>query len=186
MEGPDPELVRRACAGERAAFEGLVRHYQGAVYGLAYRVTYDAELARDIAQDVFLRLYQRLDRYDPSRPFHPWFMTLASNYTLNARAKAKLRKTVSLDAPIGDGEDSGPDPQAEQPTVSELAEEDETRGAVRAAIRALPETYAGVVALHYLEGLSVKEVAARLEIPEGTVKIRLFRARAKLKETLEP
>jgi len=186
-DGLDPQLILRARSGEAGAFEAIVRRYQHRVYALAYRMTYEAELARDITQDVFLRLYERLDRYDPSRPFEPWFLRLASNYALNARAKARLRRTHSLDAPL-DGEVGGRtsepvDPRAAPPL--EGAADAEARRAIRDAVRALPEKYAGVVALHYLEGLGVREIAARLDLPEGTVKIRLHRARNLLRERLE-
>jgi RNA polymerase sigma-70 factor, ECF subfamily len=184
---PDPLLVARARRGEAAAFEALVRHYQDRVYALAWRLVYDEHLARDIAQDVFLRLYERLDRYDPARgPFEPWFLTLATNLALNARARAALRRTASIDAsgPSAEGpREPPPDPKA--PSAPQQAVETEARAAIRAAVRALPDLYAGIVALHYLEGLGVKEIAERLEMPVGTVKIRLHRARATLRETLE-
>ena len=186
MLDPDPACIRRARGGDPRAFAELVRHYQDRVYGLAYRLTYDAELARDIAQDVFLRLFEKLDRYDPARPFTPWFLRLATNYALNARQKARLRWTHSLDAPLLDGE-RAPEPKDPEAVQSQaLAEESEARAAIHAAIRELPEKYAGVVALHYLEGLSVAAIGERLDLPSGTVKVRLHRARQRLREALRP
>jgi RNA polymerase sigma-70 factor (ECF subfamily) len=183
---PDPQVVARARRGDAAAFEALVRHYQDRVHALAWRLTYDEHLARDITQDVFLRLFERLDRYDAARgPFEPWFMTLATNLALNARARASVRRASSLDAPPpgGDGPPGlPPDPQA-SPAPARASEAEE-RAAIRAAVRELPDLYAGVVALHYLEGLGVKEIGARLDMPVGTVKIRLHRARAVLREKL--
>ena len=85
---PPAHILQRARSGDPAAFEVLVHHYQDRVYALCYRLTYHRELARDITQDIFLRLYERLDRYDPTKPFTPWFMRLATNYALNARQKA--------------------------------------------------------------------------------------------------
>lgn len=165
-----------------------MRHYQDRVHALAWRLTYDEHLARDITQDVFLRLYERIDRYDATRgPFEPWFMTLATRLALNARARASVRRTSSLDAPPPGANDEGPrgpppDPQAA--LAPERASEAEERAAIRAAVRELPDMYAGVVALHYLEGLGVKEIGERLDMPVGTVKIRLHRARAVLREKL--
>jgi len=183
---PDPELVRRARAGDVQAFEALVRHYQDAIYALAYRRVYDAELARDIAQDVFLRLYERIESYDPQRPFGPWFMTLAVNYTLNARQKARLRKTQSLDAPLGPDGERRPEPaDAEATSSADAAAGSEARAGIRAAIRELPDKYAAIVVLHYLEGLGVAEIGERLAMPVGTVKIRLHRARNLLRGTLK-
>lgn len=181
----DPALVARARRGEAAAFEQLVRVYQDRVHALAWRLTYDAELARDVTQEVFLHLYERLDRWDPTRPFTPWFMTMATNYTLNARAKARLRRTASLDAPAPGREraQEPADPDAAAAGLS--AAENEERALVRRAIAELPERYAAPVVLYYLEGLGVKEIAARLDMPEGTVKIRLHRARDVLREKLD-
>ncbi len=184
---PDPLVVARARRGDAAAFEALVRHYQDRVHALAWRLTYDEHLARDITQDVFLRLYERLDRYDPARgPFEPWFMTLATNLALNARARANLRRTGSLDAPASPADEGprGPPPDPQAAPAPERASEAEERAAIRAAVRELPDLYAGVVALHYLEGLGVKEIGERLSMPVGTVKIRLHRARAVLREKL--
>jgi RNA polymerase sigma-70 factor (ECF subfamily) len=185
----DPQVVARARRGDAGAFEALVRHYQDRVHALAWRLTYDEHLARDITQDVFLRLYERLDRYDPTKGgFEAWFLTLATNLALNARARAQLRKAASLDAPAAGREgderrEAPPDPAAG--AAPERAAEAEARAAIRQAIRELPDLYAGVVVLHYLEGLGVKEIAARLDMPVGTVKIRLHRARATLRERLE-
>jgi RNA polymerase sigma-70 factor (ECF subfamily) len=185
VEELDPRVVRRARQGDAAAFEALVAHYQQRVFGLAWRLTYDAELARDITQDVFLRLYERLDRYDPSRPFGPWFMTLATNYALNARAKARTRATLSLDAPPP-GQDAAPARADEQARpAGDAVADDEARALIRRTIQELPEKYAGVVVLHYFQGLGVKAIAERLAMPEGTVKIRLYRARNVLREKLQ-
>ena len=186
MADVDPKVIKRAIAGDPAAFEVILRAYQHRVYALAYRMVYDAELARDITQDVFLRLYQRMDRYDPSRPFEPWFFTLATHYTLNARQKALLRRTQSLDAPFKGTDDARPEPEdteSEQP--SQGAEDSEARAAIHQAIRELPDKYAAIVALHYLEGHGVKAIGSRLNMPVGTVKIRLHRARNLLREKLK-
>ncbi|MCA8923122.1 MAG: sigma-70 family RNA polymerase sigma factor [Planctomycetes bacterium] len=180
----DPAVVLRAQRGDHDAFAEVVRHFQGRIHALAYRLTYDAELSRDVTQDVFLRLHEQFQRYDPARPFTPWFMTLATNYALNARARARVRRTVSLSPP---GEEApGIDPaDADALTGAEASQEAEARRVVRRAIQELPEKYAAVVVLHYLEGLGVKEIGERLDMPLGTVKIRLYRARNVLREKLE-
>ena len=186
MDGElDPQVVRGARQGDPAAFERLMAHYQQRVFALAWRLTYDRELARDITQDVFLRLHERFDRYDPARPFGPWFMTLATRYALNQRAKARLRRTHSLDAPAPGQNAPAPRPDPEAAPAAEAAADTEARAQIRAAIGELPEKYAGVVVLHYFEGLGVKEIAARLDMPEGTVKIRLYCARNVLREKLQ-
>lgn len=178
----DVEVVRRARRGDAAAFEAIVRHYERRIWGLCWKVTWDEELARDVTQEVFLRLYERLDRWDPARPFEPWFLTLATNLAINARARARLRRAASLDGPDGERREDPPDPAAAH--AADGASEAEARGAIREAVARLPAMYAAVVGLHYLDGLGVKDIAERLTIPVGTVKIRLHRARAALRETL--
>jgi RNA polymerase sigma-70 factor, ECF subfamily len=179
------EVVLEARGGDPEAFARVVEHYQARIYALAYRLTYDKEQARDAAQEVFLRLYERFDRYDPQRPFAPWFLRLATNLILNLRQKARLRRTTSLDAPAGDEDGPRRDPPDQRgSSPSEGASDAELRQAIRAEIQNLPEKYASVVVLHYLEGLSVKQISERLELAEGTVKVRLFRARDRLRGVL--
>ncbi|MBI3725057.1 sigma-70 family RNA polymerase sigma factor [bacterium] len=179
------ETLERAARGDPAAFEAIVRRFERPVYALVHRLTGDAEAARDLAQDVFLKAWKNLARYDPERPFAPWFLKLAANLAINARAAARLRRAASLDAPRG-GDDRAPDlpADAKAPPAAESVADEEARAAVRRGIAELEEKYALPVALFYLEGLSVKEVAERLDLPEGTVKIRLHRARDVLKEKL--
>lgn len=164
------EVLERAARGDAQAFEQIVRRFERPVYALVFRLTGDREGARDLAQDVFLKCWRNLARYDPERPFAPWFLKLAANLAINAREAAKLRKTVPLE------EHPAPRPEA--------APEEDLRAAVRRTIADLDPKYAACVALFYMDGLSVKEIATRLGMPEGTVKIRLHRARDVLKEKL--
>jgi RNA polymerase sigma-70 factor (ECF subfamily) len=173
---PDEELPRevleRAARGDTAAFERIVQRFERPVYSLVYRLTGDREGARDLAQEVFLKAWKNLARYDPERPFAPWFLKLAANLAINAREAAKLRKTVPLE------EQSAP------PLGTQAASEEELRAAVRKTIAELDPRFAACVTLFYLDGLSVKEISQRLGMPEGTVKIRLHRARDVLREKL--
>ena len=162
-----------------------MRRFERPVYALVHRLAGDAESARDLTQDVFLKAWRNLARYDPERPFAPWFLKLAANLALNARAAARLRRTVSLDErPAGNERAHGgpADPAAEESATR--AGDAELREAVRSGVAALDPRYGVPVALFYLEGLSVKELADRLDLPEGTVKIRLHRARDLLKSAL--
>ena len=162
-------MLERAARGDAAAFEQIVRRFERPVYSLVFRLTGDKEGARDLAQDVFLKAWRNLPRYDPERPFAPWFLKLAANLAINAREAAKLRKTVPLEEQAA----PRPDPPG-----------DELREAIRKEIAGLDPKYAACVALFYIDGLSVKEISERLSRPEGTVKIRLHRARDGLKEKL--
>jgi RNA polymerase sigma-70 factor (ECF subfamily) len=182
---PSPATIAAAARGDARAFEEIVRRFERPVWSLAFRFTGDAELARDVTQEVFLRLWKNLGRYDPSRPFAPWFLKLATNFALNAKEAAKLRKAASLDAPPRGQEESRLPADPAAATAMEGASDREAKDAVRKAVAELDAKYAGPVALFYLEGLDLKAIAERLDLPEGTVKIRLHRARDILRKTLE-
>jgi RNA polymerase sigma-70 factor (ECF subfamily) len=179
------DVLERAARGDEEAFGRIVVRFERPVYALVHRLLGDAEAARDVTQEVFLKVWKNLSRYDPERPFAPWFLKLAANLALNAREAARLRRALSLDAPVA-GTDARPElALAAAPPAAERAAESELRAAVRRGIAELDGKYALPVALFYLEGLTVKEIADRLAIPEGTVKIRLHRARDALKEKLD-
>jgi RNA polymerase sigma-70 factor (ECF subfamily) len=178
--GPEPETVARAAAGDGAAFRAIVDAWRGRVAGFAYRMTGDAAAAEDLAQEVFLHLYTVLRRYDPSRPFSPWMRRVMTNVVLN-RLRSRPARPGSLDAAAEEGnlpaDPRSPDPAREAETA-------ETAGTVRRRLALLPEGWRAVVALRYTEGLSVAEVAEALDLPENTVKTRLFRAREALRGSL--
>ena len=180
LEG-EAEIATRARQGDHKAFEALVQAYHGTIYNLAYHMCYDTTAALDLTQEVFLRLHENFRLFDPNRPFRPWFLRLATNTMINKRPRK--RGIVSLDV----GEDSSmasniPDPGAEE--AHEQALRVEMGGFVRKAIELLPDRYRAIVTLRYIEGLSYEELAETLGLPMGTVKVRLFRARDRLKDLL--
>jgi RNA polymerase sigma-70 factor (ECF subfamily) len=167
----DETLARRAQAGDADAFAALVERYQRAVLNLAYRMLGDAQEAEDIAQDVFVRAYQALGRFDPSRRFFSWLYRIAVNRCLSARARPH---DDQLAGEIASGL-TDPSPSPEQ-----QAARSETQAAVQRAIAALPEHERALVALRYGADLSYEEIAVTMQLPLGTVKTRLFRARQRL------
>ena len=180
MTETDEFLAGRAQRGDDAAFDRLVGRYQGAVYHLALRYRGHAEDARELAQDVFLRVYRKLSAYDPSRPFRPWLYTLAARVMLNARA-ARPPATVSL---------SQDDHAAFEPAApphedpARIAEGRSLQAAVHQALLELPPAYRLAMLLRHLKQLSYDEIATTLELPVGTVKTHLHRARNRLREVL--
>ena len=178
--GPEPEVVARAAAGDGPAFRALVDAWRGRVTGFCWRMTGNGATADDLAQDVFLHVYQVLRRYDPARPFAPWMRRVMTNVVLN-RLRSKPVKTRTLD---GGEEDAflPADPRSPDPVAE--AERAEEAALLRARMAALPEGWRAVVALRYSEGLPVTEIAAALDIPENTVKTRLFRAREALRAAM--
>jgi len=182
----DRVYVRRALDGDDAAFAVLVHRYERGLYNLAYRMVRDAELARDLTQDIFIRVHRSLSKYDPVYPFTSWIYRVASNLCIDTIRKKKL-PTISLDAPIsvGDGEsvqrdlpDPGTDPHADLEATD--------RGRILSeALGQLPEPQRLVLLLRHQRDLSYEEIALSLDVPLGTVKARIHRAREALRRILE-
>jgi RNA polymerase sigma-70 factor (ECF subfamily) len=184
LRQPDvaPEVVAAAQAGDERAFARIVEHYQRSVFGLAYRMTQDAARAEDLAQEVFLRVWRKLDLFRLEEPLRPWLLRLATNVCLNALKKRQL-PTLSARA----DDELGPrEPVAKTPTAPELAERRELLALLERTIAGLPEEYRLVVTLRHVDGLAYEEIAESLGWPLGTVKVRLFRARERLREMLGP
>lgn len=161
------DILLRARTGDRDAFRVVLESTQKLAFNIAYRMTYNVSDAEDATQEVYLRLFRNFARYDAEQPFLPWFRRLCTNCILNW--KEKRRPTVEL--PEVSVRDSGPtDPN----------------GRLRQAIKELPPEYQSCVTLKYLEDLGVNEIAATLQVPTGTVKTWLFRAREILVQKLKP
>ncbi len=160
------QLVRHATGGDRDAFEELIRHLQRRVYGFAYQHLRDADEANDLAQEIFVKLYRNLGRYDPERPFEPWFWKLAANASINYR-----RKRVPL--PAESREDAGDDTagRAHDPALLQ-------------ALAQLDPAYRLPILLHYYADLSLEQVGQSLNLTVPAVKSRLHRARAQLRNSL--
>ena len=184
MSLPEPraEVVRGARQGDPACFEKVVSLYEGLVFNFAYRMTWNREDAREMCQEVFLRLFRNFHKYQHTKKFGPWFMKLAVNACIN---ESKKRRRAREAAPqSGEGEAPLEQPSA-LPGAEEVLGSRERQAKVRTAIEELGEPYRTVVVLRYLKALSYQEIAAILDLPEGTVKTRLFRAREALRESLE-
>jgi RNA polymerase sigma-70 factor, ECF subfamily len=172
-EDNDGELVRRCCSGDRGAFESLVLRYEKPVFNAALRMLHDREEARDVTQTVFLKAYEHLAEYDPSRRFYSWIYRIALNESINTLHRRRPRS--ALDPEMADGA-PGPDD-----TVRSLQLGD----GMSAAIMSLSDEYRAVVVLRHFLDCSYEDMATILEIPEKTVKSRLFSARQLLKTAME-
>jgi RNA polymerase sigma-70 factor (ECF subfamily) len=163
-------LAARAAHGDREAFEQLVHRFQRRIYGFAYRYIRDADEAQDLAQEIFLRLYRKLGRFDPRRPFEPWLWRVAANVCANY-----LERRVPPPATLGG--DGGGGGTAAPPALME-----ETR--LGDALTRLPPNYRLVLVLHYQADMPLAEIAGTLGLSEMTVKSRLYRARTQLQVAL--
>lgn len=164
----------RAAAGDRDAFGALVQRYQAAVRRLTRAVTGDAHDADDAAQDAFLSALDRIETYDPARPFGPWLMRIATNAAIDLVRRRVVRRSDALD-------ERAP---SRTPTPAVDAEAAEVRTKLFAALAELPERQRAAVTLFDVEGYSHAEIAAVLKIPEGTVRSDVFHARRALRVAL--
>ena len=162
------QLARQATGGDLDAFEQLVRRLQRQLYGFAFQHLRDRDEAHDLTQEIFVKLYRNLARYDPERPFEPWFWKLAANTTINYR-----RKRIPLPAE--------PSPEDESRAAEPAAQHDP--GLVD-ALAQLDPAYRLPVLLHYYADLSLEQVGLSLNLSVAAVKSRLHRARAQLRNSL--
>lgn len=176
-DATDNALVQATLAGEPRAFEGLVRRYEERAWWAAYHLLGDAEEARDVVQDGFLRAYKALARFDFGMSFYTWLYRIVVNRAIDAMRKRARLKPVRLDDVAGhlaaDAPEEGP---------SGRIESTETIAKVRAVLAKLPEKYRTVMTLRELDGLSCKEIATIVKSTHATVRWRLHIARRMFKE----
>ncbi|OQA05514.1 MAG: ECF RNA polymerase sigma factor SigW [bacterium ADurb.Bin374] len=174
---PDGELVREALRGNMHAFEMLVsRHHQG-VYRFLFHFMGNAADAEDITQETFLNIHRKLKSHNPAQSFTSWMITIARNLAIShhrRRTPSPLDPAL-LAAAI---KDVTPTPESEL-LAKEAGEE------VHAALQRLPEEIREVLIMRYLMDIPLQHVAEMLNIPEGTAKSRLFKARNALREQME-
>jgi RNA polymerase sigma-70 factor (ECF subfamily) len=174
----DAELARDALGGSEAAYRELVTRYATPAVNFVFRFVRDRALAEDLAQEGFLRVYQRLSTYDPERKFSSWFFQVLRNITIDHLRVNRL-PTASLDELAAEGhERAALDRQGASP--EDVAGQGELASAVSAALSRIRPEYREVVVLRYQEGLTHPEIAEILGIPSGTVKTYLHRARKEL------
>jgi RNA polymerase sigma-70 factor (ECF subfamily) len=182
---PDEELVRLALAGDQGSFGVLVERYQHRLVSFLHRMLRDVDTAHDLAQEVFLRVYQALDRYDPQFKFSTWTFRVAHNLGIDELRRRKVR-WVPLQRPEG-GEEDMPS-ERELPSTGPTPYQDlrnEQRGdAIQRAIDGLPGDYRELIVMRHYAELSYEEIAQLKRMPLGTVKNKLFRGRQMLKEKL--
>src|SRR3954466_9507127 len=175
------KLVKRAQAGDRAAFDDLVRRYRARIYALTLHLTGSRAEADDITQDVFTRAYQQLHTFAGRSEFFTWLYRIAVNRSLNARRDTARRRTSGLDDPrvqAAVAVDAYNDPRR-------AAELRQTYARLISALDRLSPTLRSTVVLVSLQGLSHEEAAAVLGCPAGTVAWRIHEARNQLRAARE-
>lgn len=170
--------IRRLKRGEVEALQVLVIRYEKKAIRVAYLITHDEPLARDVVQDVFLRIYRAIERFDETRPFEPYLLQSVVNASLNALKKEA--KQVSLDDDLSEIESL----LSKAASAESEVEERQFKAEIFESLSKLnPRQRAVVIQRYYLE-MSEKEMSASLGVPVGTVKWLLNEARAKLRKLL--
>jgi len=172
-EQVDEELVRQSQEGNREAFGRLVEKYQKTVFNIALRMLHDVADAEDVSQVAFVRAFQKLNTFNPKYKFFSWLYRITVNEALNSLKQKKQHEAY---------DDESPGEPAEREAVEEEKEEIERK--LQDGLMELKVDHRAVVILKHLQGLSYAEIAQILEIPEKTVKSRLFTARAILRNIL--
>lgn len=184
MANEEQRLVEASQRGDVEAFNQLVRLYEGRVYNLCYRMLGDADAAADVTQDSFISAYRNLNRFRGGL-FRSWLFRIATNACYDALRARKRRPTVSLSAQA-DYDDDGPAfdlPDAGE-SPDERALRRELSAAIQRGIEQLPEEQRIVIILSDIQGLAYEEIAEVTSTNLGTVKSRLSRARARLRDIL--
>jgi RNA polymerase sigma-70 factor (ECF subfamily) len=180
IQPEDCELVKRAQIGETVAFKTLVERHQRAIYNLCYRMLKGAEDAKDATQETFFKAYRALKEFRHESRFQTWLYRIATHECLN-----RLRDPNSLSLNEMQEDDEEIQIADSAPSPLELIERKEVQSMIHQAIDALPHPYRLAITLYHLNELSYEEIAQAMNVPIGTVKTYLFRARAALKSKLK-
>ena len=168
----DTKLIERCVRGDREAFEALLVEYEKPVFNAAFRMLNNRDDARDVTQTVFLKVFQNFAQYDPSRRFFSWIYRITLNESINWLGKENRLEPLMYETA---DEGKGPDEEVESARVS---------AGVQAALMTINTDYRTVVILKHFLGCSYVEISEILDIPEKTVKSRLYTARQQLKDAL--
>ena len=188
IQATDHDLVALARSGSEKAYRELLDRYQRPVFSLIYRMVRDRELAEDLAQETFVKVFNHIESFNPSYKFSSWIFKIASNLTIDSLRKKDL-KTISLDG--SRHAETADEVEATRITVEspdenpeEFLEAKELGQEIERAIGLLRPEYRTAILLRHVEGRPYEEIAEIMSIPLGTVKNYIHRARGELRETL--
>jgi RNA polymerase sigma-70 factor (ECF subfamily) len=177
----DKSILQRCKQNDKNAFAELFKFYQNYLYKVCFSYVQNNQQALDLMQEIYIKLYKNIGKYDEKYPFHPWLRRVAVNTCIN-----ETRKTSPVLVPLST-EDEGLDAEdqlaAEEDTEREAERHDMAR-IIKQHINCLPEKQRMVIMLRYYEDLSYDEIAELLHMPVGTVKTDLYRAKNSLKDRL--
>jgi len=181
--------VRLCLKGNERAARELVSRFERPVFSIIYRIVHDRELAEDLSQETFVRTFNNLHRYDRSYRFSSWLFKIAYNLTVDHLRRKRIRTVSMHGAPDAVTADSLDATSFDVPSTTERTdvrvESVELAGEMEAAIALLRPEYRTAVLLRHVEGRPYEEIARIMDIPLGTVKTYIFRARRELRASLE-
>lgn len=179
-EFTDADLIVRAIDGSEQSFEEIVHRYQRPIVGYIYRMLSDYDASLDVSQEVFIKVYNSLDKYSSEYKFSTWIYRIAHNATIDhiRRNSANLQ---SLETETDDGAYQM-QLKSSLPSPEKLRERSEWKSEIDSVIKCLPAAYRELIVLRHKQELSYDEIAGVTSLPLGTVKNRLFRAREMMRE----
>lgn len=179
----DESLVAEILVGRGGGFEALVRRHQSGIFAFLLRMIHDADEAADLAQEVFLKVFANLEKFNPQYRFKTWLYRIAANAAVDRRRRARKDRGLTR---VGGEEEAGSIQLASVgPSPHEMLAARETRERLEAALAEMPPAYRRVILLRYQKDLRYDEIAHITKLPLGTVKNRIFRAREILKRVLQ-
>ena len=186
---PDADVVRLAQRGREHAFREIVRRYERPVFSMIFRMVRDSATAEDLSQDTFVKVLNHIDKYRPEFKLSSWLFKIANNVAIDHLRRRQL-DTVSIDgsphvSSAQDIEATSFDVASGGESALEAMESKELGTAIERAIAGLRPEYRSCILLRHVEGRSYEEIAATLDLPLGTVKTYIHRARHQLREALD-
>lgn len=181
----DAAMVKAVLGGDSTAYRGLVEKYQTRVYSMVYGMIRNREDARDLTQEAFVKAFNNLKSFRLEASFYTWLYRIAMNVSIDFTRKRKRREVAGFEEDIANRDaDGGIDEVHHQDSPSRSLERKQLYARIMDALEKLPADQKQVILLRELEGLSYKEIADVMGIPEGTVMSRLFYARKKMQKLL--
>jgi len=172
----DFQLVQKAKAGSQKAFADLMQRYKDSIYFMSLKMVNNKEDAMDITVETFAKAFEKLDKYQPEYAFSTWLFRVATNNCIDFLRKKKLN-TVSIDNMIDEDDDRPMQIKSDTLNPEESSIKKQQSEELKLLIESLPPRYRNLLTLRYFDELSYEEIAQQLDLPLGTVKAQLFRAK---------
>ncbi len=187
MNRTDDQLINRSLAGDNDSFGQLVERYQNKAYSISFRLVQNHDDALDCVQESFIKIFNNLHQFNFQSSFNTWLYRIVTNTSLDLlRKNKKYLKEISIENPLdGEVDDIYIQIEDENANTEKIITEDEKVKEIHLAINKLSEPLKKVIILFDLENFSLNEISSILNVPVGTVKSRLFRARERLLKILE-